>query len=54
MVPRFFYYFCSSFISTLCGVMQAKRQAVTAVYEARAMPEDHKVGGEGHMNRSIN
>jgi len=25
-----------------------KRQAVEAVYEARAMPEDHKVPEEGH------
>jgi hypothetical protein len=32
----------------LCTDMrvQRKRQAVEAVYESRAMPEDHKVGQE--------
>lgn len=43
----------------LCGLLtqlrgQAKRQAVTAVYESRAMPEDHAVPGEKHLNKFIN
>eukprot|EP00873_Tetraselmis_striata_P000666 jgi/Tetstr1/420930/TSEL_011991.t1 len=45
---------CIQFLGLKGEYKEAKRQAVTAVYESRAMPEDHAVPGEKHLNKFIN
>lgn len=36
-----------------CVPLQRKRQAVEAVYEVRAMPEDHKIPGENQNSHDV-